>query len=99
MELSSDMQIVLQRCKSMNCITEGQALSLGTFDSEFGGRNNVIAAMKAMVVANLIVNGPSGTYLLTRSGADVLLSPAFARKNNPQSKARQYGRPPVNKLQ
>ena len=97
MDLSSDMQAVLQRCKSMNCINEGQAISLGTFDSDFGGRSNVVGTMKALVDAKLIVNGPSGTYLLTRAGAEAMLSSVVAQKN--QVKARQYGRPPVNKLQ
>ena len=99
MELTQDMQLVLQRCRSMNCINEGQALSLGTFDSDFGGRNAVLATIEAMVAAKLIVGGPSGAYLLTSAGADILLSPAFVRKNSSQSKARQYGRPPINKLQ
>ncbi len=92
-------KIILFRCRAMNCINQGQAVSIGSFESDFGGRNEATAALGEMVLANLLSKGTSGTYLLTQAGADAISTSVLSQENFVQSRSKQFRRPPVNKLQ
>ena len=99
MDLSKEMQIILYRCKSMNCVNEGQTISLGMFDSDFGGRDLAADAMKTAVGSNIVNEGRNNTYVLTGIGAEALAKSVYTPKTFKQGNFRQNTRPPVNKLQ
>ena len=64
--------LVLYRCKTMNCVNAGQAFSAGALHSELGGRESTDATIKEMVAANLISLGAHGTFVLTGDGATAI---------------------------
>ena len=99
MELSEKVQAVLHRCKLMNCINEGQAVSIGSFESGSEGREDVTATIESMVASELMAKGTKGTYLLTSAGAAAISAAVFTPKSHLRSMSKQYGRPPINKLQ
>lgn len=80
MKNSENTDLVLRRCKFMNCVQEGQSFSLGIMDSELGGRETAEATMKTMTTAGLISAGKHGTYLLTGAGAEAVKTLVVTRK-------------------
>jgi len=99
MDLSKNTQIILRRFKTLNCVTAGQVMSIGMFQSDFGGLDHAKTAMKAVMADNLVAEGPHGTYMLTSAGAEALSKSTFTQKSLLQSRMRSFSRPPVNKLQ
>ena len=92
MENSENTDLVLRRCRFMNCVQEGQTFSLGIMDSELGGRPTTEATMKSMSAAGLLSAGRHGTYVLTSSGAQAVSGlvaskkPGHARSGNWQAR-------------
>lgn len=97
MELSGDVRIILNRCRVMNCIYEGQSFSARSFSGACGEPDRSEQVLEEMVEQALIVKKAAGAYSLTAEGAAALKTSAAALKQqgNPR---RQFGRPPVNKL-
>ncbi|VVB49867.1 protein of unknown function [Beijerinckiaceae bacterium RH AL1] len=98
MKNAENTELVLRRCKVMNCVLEGQSFSLGIMDSELGGRETVEATMKTMSAAGLVSAGRNGTYVLTGAGAEAIKGlaagkkPGHARTGNWQAR-RQEAKP------
>ncbi len=84
MKNSENTDLVLRRCKFMNCVQEGQTFSLGIMDSELGGRETSEATMKTMSAAGLISPGLNGTYVLTGPGAQAISTLVVSKKPSHQ---------------
>lgn len=98
MELSSDVRIILNRCRMMNCIYEGQSFSAKSFSGACGEPDRSGQILDGMVEQALLVRTPVGAYCLTAEGAAVLKSSAAAFKQQGSPKRPQFARPPINKM-
>ncbi len=98
MEISSDVRIILNRCRMMNCVYEGQSFSAKSFSGACGEPDRSEQALQDMVEQALIVKTAAGAYSLTAEGAAALKTSAAAFKQQGFPKRQQFGRPPVNKL-
>ena len=98
MEISGDVHIILNRCRMMNCIYEGQSFSAKSFSGACGEPDRSELAFEDMVEQALIVRNAAGAYSLTAEGAAALKSSSAAFKQQGFPKRQQSGRPPVNKI-
>lgn len=98
MEISGDIRIILNRCRMMNCIYEGQSFSAKSFSGACGEPDRSELALEDMMEQALVVRNVAGAYSLTAEGAAALKSSAAAFKQQGLRKRQQFGRPPVNKL-
>ncbi len=98
MEISGDIRIILNRCRMMNCIYEGQSFSAKSFSGACGEPDRSELALEDMVDQALVIRNVAGAYCLTAEGAAALKSSAAAFKQQGFPKRQQFGRPPVNKL-
>ena len=98
MEISGDIRIILNRCRMMNCIYEGQSFSAKSFSGACGESNRSEMALETMVEQALVVRNVAGAYSLTAEGAAAIKSSEEAFKQQGSRKRQQFSRPPVNKL-
>ena len=98
MEISSDIRIILNRCRMMNCIYEGQSFSAKSFSGACGEPDRSEQALEDMVEQAFIVRNAAGAYCLTADGAAALKSSMATFKQQGFPKRQQFGRPPINKM-
>ena len=90
MDISNDVRTILDRCRIMNCIYEGQSFSGKMFTGAFAEPDRSDAAVDEMVGSGLIVKNATGAYSLTSSGAAVLKSaaPTPRQQSSPRRQTR-----------
>lgn len=98
MDISGDVGIILNRCRMINCIYEGQSFSAKSFSGAFAEPDRSEKALEDMVERAFIVRNAAGAYSLTADGAAALKSAAASFKQQGSPKRQQFGRPPVNKM-
>ena len=98
METSVDVRTILNRCRMMNCLYEGQSFSPKSFSGACGEPDRSDLALEDMVEQALIVKNAAGAYSLTAEGAAMLKTSTAAFKQQGFPKRQQFGRPPVNKM-
>ena len=82
---TENTNLVLYRCKTMNCVYEGQAFSVRALHGELGGREATDATITAMVDAHLISHGANGTFILTGAGAAAISELPVKRRSYTKS--------------
>lgn len=94
MELSHDVQLLLDRCRTMNCIYEGQSFSRNLVVSACADPKSGEHALEEMLEKGLAVRTATGAYGLTSIGVSALQSsPKQTRRKTPHQ-----NRPPINKI-
>ena len=96
MELSLNAQLLLDRCKIMNCIYAGQSISLRSFANICGGEEPTTTATDELIAHSFFVKSTTGTYKLTEAGADAIKSTTASFKD--RSNAKRAARPPINRM-
>ncbi len=98
MEISNDVRTILDRCRVMNCIYEGQSFSGKSFSGAFPEPERGEAAVDEMIGSGLVVKNVTGAYSLTSAGAATLKSAAAAHKQQAFPRRQMQSRPPINKV-
>ena len=97
MQSPENTNLVLRRCKTMNCVYEGQSFSIGIMDGELGGRETTEATLKTMTAAKLVSPGQHGTYVLTGAGAEAISGLVSSRRPSHARSGSWQARRPVEK--
>lgn len=98
MEISNDVFVLLDRCRAMNCIYEGQSFSRKLFSGVFGTPDRSDLVVEEMVEKGLVMKNSTGAYSLTSLGATELKSAAKNTKQHAFAKRQAQSRPPINSV-
>jgi hypothetical protein len=96
MDLSLNAQLLLDRCKTMNCLYAGQSISLRSFANICGGDEPTTKATDELIGHSFFIKSATGTYTLTEAGAGAIKSTTASIKD--RSHAKRAERPPINKI-